>query len=206
MESSICLIRHGITEGNKNRLYYGFSDVPLADEGIDELTKLAQAGIYPYDEEADFYTTGLKRTEQTLSLIYGEKDHLHIEEMREINFGNFEMKSHDDLRELEDYKVWKKDVSGNLAPPGGESLAGFSKRVLKGFEILKNRHALKELSMRHSGKKALSVMVCHGGSISAVLNSIYPEDGGNFYRWIPNPGHGYILTLEDGIFSGWEKF
>ncbi|MFQ7473652.1 MAG: phosphoglycerate mutase family protein, partial [Anaerovoracaceae bacterium] len=71
MESSICLIRHGITEGNKNRLYYGFSDVPLADEGIDELTKLAQAGIYPYDEEADFYTTGLKRTEQTLSLIYG---------------------------------------------------------------------------------------------------------------------------------------
>lgn len=84
MESRICLIRHGITEGNKNRLYYGFSDIPLAEEGIAELTRLAESGIYPYDEDADFYTTGLRRTEQTLSIIYGEKKHSHIGESGKI--------------------------------------------------------------------------------------------------------------------------
>lgn len=206
MESRICLIRHGITEGNKNRLYYGFSDIPLAEEGIAELTRLAESGIYPYDEDADFYTTGLRRTEQTLSIIYGEKKHSHIGEMREINFGSFEMKSHDELKGSEDYKIWRSDRSGKLAPPGGESLEGFSGRVLTGFEILKKQHRLKELSMRHSQKNALSVVVCHGGSISAVMNSIYPGGGENFYRWIPDPGHGYILTLRDGDFADREMF
>ena len=47
MESRICLIRHGITEGNKNKLYYGFADIPLAEEGIYQLKELAAAGIYP---------------------------------------------------------------------------------------------------------------------------------------------------------------
>ena len=40
MRSKICLIRHGITEGNKNRLYYGYADIPLAEEGIAALKEL----------------------------------------------------------------------------------------------------------------------------------------------------------------------
>lgn len=206
MRSRICLIRHGITEGNKNRLYYGHSDIPLAQEGVEELTKLAEEGIYPYDEDADFYTTGLKRTEQTLSIIYGSREHSCIQLMREMNFGEYEMKSHHELKELEEYMVWKKDHSGKLAPPGGESLSAFAERVAKGFADFRKKHALKELSMRHLEKEAMSVIVCHGGSISAVMNSIYPEQDGNFFRWIPSPGHGYLLTLEDGSFVDRKSF
>ena len=40
MKSRICLIRHGITEGNKRRLYYGHADIPLAPEGVEELKKV----------------------------------------------------------------------------------------------------------------------------------------------------------------------
>lgn len=206
MKSKICLIRHGITEGNKNRLYYGYADIPLAPEGIEELKKLKAEGIYPDDENASYYTTGLKRTEQTFSIIYGEQDHSRIDVLREINFGDYEMKSHDDLKISESYRSWVSDDTGKMAPPNGESIERFVERINKGFEALKKEHFLKELSMRHSGKEAMSIVVCHGGSISAILESIYPGDNESFYRWIPDPGHGYILTLENGVFTDREKF
>ena len=206
MRSRICLIRHGITEGNRDRLYYGRSDIPLVEEGKNEIARLRDEGIYPFADDADFYTTGLERTEQTFSIIYGDRPHGTIEELREIDFGDYEMKTHDELKVSEYYRKWRKDESGTMAPPGGESIADFVKRIAGGFEILRKKHALKELSMRHSGKEAMSVMVCHGGSISAILESIYPGNGESFYRWIPDPGHGYILTLEDGHFTGRERF
>jgi bisphosphoglycerate-dependent phosphoglycerate mutase len=37
MKSKIVLIRHGITEGNVRHLYYGSTNVPLAQKGIDQL-------------------------------------------------------------------------------------------------------------------------------------------------------------------------
>ena len=42
MKSKICLIRHGITEGNKRKLYYGHSDIDLAPEGVEELKAQAE--------------------------------------------------------------------------------------------------------------------------------------------------------------------
>ena len=206
MESRICLIRHGITEGNKNKLYYGFADIPLAEEGIYQLKDLAAAGIYPEGDGADFYTSGLKRTEQTLELIYGQRKHETLESLREINFGDYEMKSHGELKDSEEYRIWRSDVMGSLAPPNGESLMAFYKRVVRGFEDLKNRHAGKMLAMRHKDQDALSITVCHGGTISAILESIYPRQKDNFYRWIPDPGHGYMLFLEDGAVIDTEKY
>lgn len=206
MDSKICLIRHGITEGNKNRLYYGHADIPLAEEGINELKKLARSGIYPDGETADFYTTGLKRTEQTLELIYGKREHETLEGLKEMNFGDFEMKSYHDLKELEEYQAWIADPNGEFCPPNGESLKGFYKRISRGFEDLKKRHLLKVVSMRHKEAEALSIAVCHGGTISAILESIYPRVKDNFYKWIPDPGHGYMLMMKDGDVTDVEKF
>ncbi len=207
MKSKICLIRHGITRGNKDRLYYGWSDIPLLDEGKEELAGLAEEGIYPDSEDADYYTTGLQRTEQTLNLIYGQKPHDKIELLREINFGDYEMKTHEELKSSEEYRLWRHDKSGRSNPPGGESLNAFSERILSGYKELRKRHALKELSMRHSGKEAMSVVVCHGGAISAIMFHLFPEEcNGNLYHWIPDPGHGYVLQLEDEAVTGVEKF
>ena len=68
MKTKICLIRHGITEGNQKRLYYGSSDIPLAEEGIEMLRSLSAQDIYPDDTDAKYYTSGMLRTEQTFSL------------------------------------------------------------------------------------------------------------------------------------------
>lgn len=206
MKSQICLIRHGITEGNKKKLYYGHSDIDLAPEGIEELRKLAAEGIYPDGEDADFYTTDLKRTQQTLKLIYGEREATPLVGLKEINFGDFEMKSYGELKDIKEYQEWLKNPKDDLAPPNGESVKAFYDRISEGFEDLKNRHALTELRMRHSGKMPLSIVVCHGGSISAIMQNIYPGVKDNFYQWIPDPGHGYLLTLENGKVTNAEPF
>ncbi len=207
MKSKICLIRHGITEGNKRKLYYGHSDIDLAEEGIEALKKQAAEGLYPDGEGADFYTTDLKRTQQTLKLIYGERKFTPLASLKEINFGDFEMKTYQELKEIKEYQEWLRNPQDDtLAPPNGESIRGFYDRIAAGFEDLKNRHALKELAMRHSGKEALSIVVCHGGTISAIMEKVFPGERKNFYEWIPDPGHGYMLTLEDGTVTDAELF
>ncbi|MDO4745642.1 MAG: histidine phosphatase family protein [Bacillota bacterium] len=207
MKSKICLIRHGITEGNKRRLYYGHSDIDLAPEGVEELKAQVASGLYPDGEDADFYTTDLKRTQQTLKLIYGDREFTPLSGLKEINFGDFEMRTYQELKDLEEYQEWLRNPKDDtLAPPNGESIRDFYDRIDAGFDDLLNRHALKVLKMRHSVREALSIVVCHGGTISAVMEKIFPGEKDNFYQWIPDPGHGYMLTLEDGAVVDAEKF
>ncbi|MBR5129040.1 MAG: histidine phosphatase family protein, partial [Firmicutes bacterium] len=47
MISCIHFIRHGITEGIQNRWYYGSTDMPLVEEGVNEVLDLKANNIYP---------------------------------------------------------------------------------------------------------------------------------------------------------------
>ena len=88
--STIYLFRHGITEGNKLRLYYGSTDIPLIEEGIEAIRERREAGIYPETEGFKIITTDLCRTEQTLFEMYGrEVPHKTDPRMREFSFGDF---------------------------------------------------------------------------------------------------------------------
>ena len=72
MKNTVYLIRHGITEGNKRRLCYGSTDLPLIKEGIEALYQRREAGIYPDEHGFCLITSGLCRTKQTLFEIYGK--------------------------------------------------------------------------------------------------------------------------------------
>lgn len=198
MKSTIYLIRHGITEGNVKRWFYGAVDVPLLDEGVEALKQQAADGIYPKVENADFYTSGMIRTEQTLNLIYGDVEHEHISEMKEMKFGEYEMTTYEEMKDDPDFMAWLRDKTGDISTPGGESTKGFAERVIKGWNILVGKHRLKELSVRHNGKPAETVMVCHGGVISAIMETHFPGVHEHFFGWVPDPGHGYALTMKDG--------
>jgi len=206
MESRICLIRHGITEGNVRRLYYGQTDVPLAQKGVDELKRLAGEGLYPDSKAARFFTTGLARTTQTRELIYGDRPQEIIEDLQEINFGEFEMKTYEQLLDNPDYRDWITAEDLDKIPPGGESIRQFNRRIIRGFEELRRRHSLRFLQFRHHSEDALSVVICHGGTISAIMAHLWPEEHDNMYGWIPDPGHGYVLRLVDDQVVGYNAF
>lgn len=210
MKSQIGLIRHGITEGNVRRLYYGRTDVPLAPKGIEELQRLTDENVYPDSENAKLFTTGMTRTIQTKDLIYGERPYEEIEYLQEIDFGEFEMKNYEELLENEDYRDWITAEDLEKAPPGGESINEFNARVIKGYEELRRKHSehvekLKNADV-YEDDTPLSVVICHGGTISAIMSHIWPDVYDNMYGWIPDPGHGYLLTLEGEEIISWEKF
>lgn len=190
--SALHIIRHGTTAANIKRLYYGSTDLPLADEGIAQIKELVAAKKYPNPDGAMLYTSGLLRTEQTFSLIYGCREHERISELKEYHFGDFEMRAYDELKEIPEYQAWISDEKGLTSPPNGESPVGFRKRVRRGLNKL--------LAVHHQVKieKPRSIVVCHGGVIAAIMGMCFPDAGKNIYEWQPEPGRGYTINLENG--------
>lgn len=179
----LTLIRHGLTEGNVRRWYYGALDLPLCEAGADALREAAAAGFYPPVGQAKILTSGLLRTEQTLRLLYGDVPHEVWPELREISFGIFEGKSYDELNGRADYAAWLAgDWFGNV-PPGGESFAQAQARILAGLA-----------RMQAQGEDILAVV--HGGTVLTIMQALFPEEEKNGYEWQPRPGGGYRLDLE----------
>lgn len=206
MKSTIHLIRHGITEGNLKRWHYGWADIPLAAEGVENLRQLCEDDIYPRPEEAACYTSGMVRTEQTFKEIYGDVPHQVLPKLKEMNFGDFEKKTYDELKDNPDYQKWITDKTFQTSIPGGESKSEFYNRVQNGFEELVNLHIREELKHRHNKKDTDTICVCHGGVISCIMIGQFGADGlGEFINWIPDPGRGYSITVEDGKCVSYEK-
>jgi len=175
------LLRHGKTIANEQRLYCGHTNLPLSEKGIAELQELKSQHIYP--KQADIYfTSGLLRTQQTLYQLYGPVQSTAILQLKEYNFGSFEMKSHDDLDGQAEYQSWIDDTTNLYACPGGESKQDFALRVSKGLAML--------LAQAH---KASALAVCHGGVITYIMQELFPDQR-NFYEWQPAPGRGYTIT------------
>lgn len=184
MRFTINLIRHGVTEGNQKKWYYGDADLPLTNEGVDKLTALASEGIYPEAEGKKLYTSGLLRTEQTFFLIYGGLAHTQVPGLKEYKFGEFEQKSYEELKNVPEYIKWIEDKEYEYKIPGGESISGFEKRVNEAF--------LEIIEREQDG-----IIVCHGGVISAIMQRYFPNQKEHFFAWVPGPGRGYALTFEN---------
>ena len=88
----LTLLRHAQTEGSLRNLYYGAADIPALPESLSELHR--RAGDYPTAQR--YYTSGMLRTEQTLAAIYGNVPHTRLPGLREMDFGDFEMKSYEE--------------------------------------------------------------------------------------------------------------
>lgn len=188
----IHLIRHGTTEANKAKMYYGSTDLPLSNEGVDLVADLTLAGKYPDGDDADLYTSGLLRTEQTFFLIYGCKEHQALPELREYHFGDFEMKTHEQLSGNEAYQRWIRDEEGKTPCPNGESPNDFRTRITAGLaKILENHRREKERDRR-------SILICHGGVISMIMSLCFPHSERDIFRWQPDPGRGYTICLDGG--------
>ena len=185
--STIYLFRHGITEGNKRRLYYGSTDIPLIEEGIEAIRERREAGIYPETEGFKIVTTDLCRTEQTLFEMYGrEVPHKTDPRMREFSFGEFEMKSYEELKDREDYQAWITGDNWRNICPNGES-----------GEIMLNRSL--EAMADYIGTDC--IIVCHGGVIAGLMLTWFPGDetAEHFYAWQPKPSEGYRIDFDDEL-------
>ena len=175
----VSILRHGATEANEKRLYCGRTDVPLSEYGRHNLAALKKTVAYP--SAVIYITSGLSRADESLRILYDREPDAVITEFMEMDFGDFEMKSYDELKDDPEYRRWIGDVD-NRACTGGESKAGFNNRVTAGLDRLRGMGA------------GSAVVICHGGVIVSVLERFFPGQK-NFYEWQPEPGRGYTLDI-----------
>lgn len=170
---TVYLIRHGKTAANEQHLYCGSTDIALSDAGRAELCKLK------YDiEGVHFLTSGMRRTNETLKLLFGDVPFETEPRFREVDFGIFEMHAYEQLKDQPLYQNWISGDNESNIPPWGESGAQMKKRVLEAY-----------LEIRED-----TVVITHGGCIAAIMEALFPEAGKNRYQWQPQPGHGYAIT------------
>ena len=179
----IIFIRHGQTEANVTYTYCGRTDMPLSEEGMRLLEEKRALGGYPDITGLDVYTSSLVRTRQTLDILYGNVASKKEPLFDEMDFGAFEGKTYDQLKDREDYKAWQSGDHMANTCPGGESGNQMKKRILRGINKL-----LKK------GKDAL--VVSHGGVIAILFNHFFPDSGLNWYEVQPSNGEGYIFEFE----------
>ena len=176
------LLRHGLTEANESRLYCGHTDLPLSDRGREMAARTGQARPLP---DCDLYvTSGMARAEETLRLLTGRRSGCVIPELSEMDFGRFEMRGYEILREDADYQRWIGDGSGEVCCPGGESTALFRKRVVLGGKTL------LDMPWRSA------VAVCHGGTIVHLMQWWFPSEDRHFYQWQPAACEGWRIGFE----------
>ena len=115
----ILLLRHGRTKANEGHLYCGSTDWPLSEEGRKCL--MQKRGVYGTEWES-FYTSGLIRTKETLEILFGEQKAAKEEpNLREMDFGDFEGKSYEMLKDDPAYQEWISGDNERKICPGGES-------------------------------------------------------------------------------------
>ena len=189
--NTLYLIRHSLTEGNERRLYYGTTDLPLSENGR-KLCRSLQ-GFLPLPAGAQFATSGMRRAEETLSLLFGDVAHEIYPDLREMEMGTFEMRGYDDLKDDPDYQAWLSDALGTFVIPGGESNQAVRERAVGCVRRLAS----------HTADAML--IVCHGGIIAAIMHEFFRDPERSFYDWIPHACHGYAILFQNCQPSGWQE-
>ena len=181
----LILIRHGTTQGNLEKRFIGMLDVPLAPQG-EELARRVSPTL-PRVEH--IYRSPLLRCRQTAQLLWPDTEMTVIQGLRETDFGPFEGKNHQELKDDPLYQAWigQGDRLNFAAMPVGETAEQVVDRVSAALaELVKDAAA--------HGYERVGV-VSHGGALMGLLSK-YGRPERDYYDWMcPNCG-GFRMALD----------
>ncbi|KAJ50328.1 alpha-ribazole phosphatase [Clostridium tetanomorphum] len=186
---NIYLVRHGETENNFKKVYYGKLDVELNDNGKEQIKKTKQK--LNNIKFSLIYTSCMKRAIQTAEILVDNKDYIFIQDKRinEMDLGEFEGKGYEEIKTnyLLEWQRWSEDWK-NFAPPKGESYVEFYGRVKSFIEdIIKT-------------KDDNILIVTHGGVIKSILAYILGENLDIFWKFASKNGDVTLIKYEYGNF------
>lgn len=156
----IYLLRHGLDD---ERFIGGHSNVPLTEEGIQEVEKATEFIIESDLKINKIYTSDITRAVQTAEII-NKRLSLQIikkEYLRELDKGDLTGKSREYVEENYKEYIGLKDI--NIKYPNGESMIEFYQRIKNSLETI-----LKEDNV---------LIITHRGVINMIyfiLNDEYP--------------------------------
>lgn len=202
IKAKITWIRHGMTQANGEHRYLGKTDEPLSEKGIRFLQEKKKKSFFNAPEF--LYASPMKRCVQTAEILFRRKPVL-IPEWKEMDFGQFEGKNYEELKDNPDYQKWI-DSNGTLPFPGGEPREQFIRRSMEGFDWMMSDILIKSekntriqngtetQDLKNNCETEIPVVaVVHGGTIMAVLSSL---TGGEYFDFQVKNGEGYETVLE----------
>lgn len=135
----LILSRHGATEYNLQRKFYGIADVDLAPLGLQQAQELAQK-VAPF-EPTKIIKTPLRRTAQTIEPYHQARlavPIITVPEWMEKGFGAWEGLDADQIQTRYP-REWKRWLAAPLTytPPESESFTDFQQRVAAGWQMVK---------------------------------------------------------------------
>ncbi len=166
----IVLVRHGVTDWNRQGRFQGHSNPPLAAAGRHEASLAARRiAADPTLRPARVISSSLVRAMQTAAPI-AEAAGVEVEpdpRLWEIGQGDWEGRTHAELEadDADRYREWR-DASGIRQPPGGEPIEEATRRVAG---------LLAELG----GNTRWPVcLVSHGGTLRILAHALLDLDDG----------------------------
>ena len=202
---NILLIRHGQSEWNKLKLYTGFNNIELSEQGIDEANKAGQ-NFKNLNIKFDIvFTSELKRAQETAKIILknlDQWDHLYGEgkiikdiKLNERDYGDLtglnKKETADKFGEEQVHK-WRRGYSDQ--PPNGESLEDVVRRVKIYFEESINPAI-------HSADYNNILIAAHGNSLRALLIVMNIYDSSNINSVELSTGVPIHVILENNKFT-----
>ncbi|MCD8343290.1 MAG: histidine phosphatase family protein [Oscillospiraceae bacterium] len=183
---TVLLLRHGETQGNRERRYNGATDEPLCPEGI-----AALRAREPLEAEA-LYVSPMLRCRQTAELMFPALRPSVASGLREMDFGAFEGKNHAELKRDAEYIAWL-DGGCEGQTPRGEGKADFCGRCCAAFaEIM--------AAERH----AVVAFVIHGGTIMAIMER-FALPRRSYWEWNPPNAGGYVCRWNGAALIDWRE-
>lgn len=176
---TVHLIRHEKTKANRERRYIGWTDEPILNR------VQAQLAIQP----KVVFGSDLVRCRETSLCYFPQAQFIACQNLRELNFGDFEMCTYEELKHNKTYRTWI-DNPLHTTIPNGESFLQFQQRVVQGFHEF----------VKQNGDYTF---VVHGGVIRLLLAKYGVYDQ-TFQQTIANHRTRYTLTWEhvDDLIGG----
>jgi alpha-ribazole phosphatase len=183
----VYLIRHGETEGADSRRYKGHLDVPLSDNGIEQIKRVAEYLFKNTDTpplppltkvgiggvEA-VYCSDLSRAIKSADIIAGPHGlkPVIVKGLKERSFGVWEGMSFDEIKEKwpDAFNAWAANPL-KFSPMDGESTIEVRDRVIKAFEEIVEKHKEQNIAI-----------VSHGGVIRVLLCEMLGMPLENIFR------------------------
>ena len=138
------------------------------------------------------FISPMLRCQESAGILFPGKKAYPIEEWREMNFGAYEGKNYEDLKNDSYYQKWI-DSNGTLPFPEGESQQEYIKRCHRGL-LTATKIIQKEIAenqMTESQPRNITAVV-HGGTIMALLHILAGE---NYFDYQVKNGGGYCCKL-----------
>lgn len=181
----IFFVRHLKTKGNYEKRYIGRTDEEL------DLTRGQQIEVGLPDVPDRIYCSPMKRCVQTAQMIYPQSELVLRDNLREMDFGMFENKTYEDLKEDLHYR---KFIDGTEDPISGESRMEFKKRCIYAFQQI----------LSESKEEEEIVIICHGGTIMSIMEAFEVSQKG-FYEYQITNGGVLACDYHDTVLRIWRK-